>query len=65
MKDTTIAADVHTANPDFNQLGSSINKVQQWIISNDVTVNANKTVLMQINLGMAKITHPTRYHTRA
>ena len=58
VDDSTIAVDVDTTNPDFSQLQDSINKLQQWTIANDVTINATKTVVMHINLGKNKTTPP-------
>ena len=51
VDDSTIAADINTNNPDFSQLQNTIDGLQQWTITNDVTINATKTVVMYINLG--------------
>ena len=50
VDDSTIAVDADTANPDLTQLQISINNLQQWTFANDVTINATKPVVMNINL---------------
>ena len=58
VDDSTIGISVNNAAPDFSALQETLNRLQEWATSNDVTINQNKTVVMHINLGTDNIPAP-------
>lgn len=59
VADSAIAADVNSASPDSRQLQDTTCSLQQWVLTNDVTISTAKAVAMHDNFGAHNTVLPT------
>ena len=58
VDDSTVGITINNTNPDYTPLQDHLNSLQAWTASNHVTINSNKTVVMQFSTSNTPVTPP-------